>query len=96
MKKIIAVLVFALLLGGYSSYGADVKVMRGVSLIEAGEDCKLISEEAAYKITAENMRQTYDGATTLKKMISEGWKISFVKDLTNKYGTEFLFIFTKD
>lgn len=95
MNKLALVGVLSSFLLASVSYGAEVKVMRGLNLIEGGENCKLIGEEEAYKITMENMKDTYGSATTLKQMISEGWKIEFVKELPTKYRTEFLFILTK-
>lgn len=75
---------------------AEVKVMRGIDLMEAGEDCRLITETSAWKITPENAKETYSKAVTLKQMIRDGWKIAYVKDLPSRYSTEFLFVFIKD
>lgn len=87
-----------LLVGSFTTAGycGDVKVMRGITLFESGEDCKLISEADAYRITPQNAKESYSKAVTLKQMAKEGWKIVYVKELPQQYSTEFLFIFTKD
>jgi len=94
MKIIFAAL--TMLLVASSSYAADVKVMRGVGLVEDGENCKLINEADYYRMTNANYDAMYAKAITLKQMMKEGYKIVYVKDFISKSGADFIFIFSKE
>jgi hypothetical protein len=80
------------------AYGAEVKVMRTVGLIENGEECLLIPEKEAYLVKKETLYEIYPAAPTLKQVTKEGWKIVYVKEFPGGVfkSTEFLIIFTKD
>jgi len=95
MRKII-LLAVAMVAMATSAYCGDVKVMRGISLIEEGENCKLIGEREAYTITPQTAKDVYGKAVTLKAMVADGWKIVSIKEMIGKHSTDHLFVFAKE
>jgi hypothetical protein len=94
-KKGLIAIVLGLTLFLSTAQCGEVRVMVGYNLIKYGNDCKLIPSEEFHDADLDERLAMLKKGSSLKEMVSKGWKIDYAERMPGKYFNSILFIFTK-